>query len=406
MSMTDRLYYDDAYLTEFSARIVERLTVGGQPAVVLDRTAFYPTGGGQPHDTGLIAEATVLDVFTREEDAAVVHVLAEEVSGDEVTCCVDWTRRFDHMQHHTGQHILTRAFEQVAAAHTVGFHLGNESVTIDLDVPTIPPEVAEQAEDLANRIVWEDRPVVVRLISPDEAAGVRVRLMPDHLLTAGLRVIDIVGFDQTACGGTHVARTGEVGIIKIIRLEKRGAETRVEFRCGGRALRDYREKHNILSQLAADLTCSHREVGEALTRLRADLKAAQRALKTATAQLITYEAEHLLTHAAVVGSVRVVKAAFEGREVGEVRALASRLVETAGVVALLGTAGEKAQVILAHSADLPFDLNAALRQALAVLGEARGGGRPDFVQGGGIPASAEQVAAALDAAERVFLAGL
>jgi len=346
----------------------------------------------------------VVDVFTREEDAAVVHVLAEEVDGNEVVCHVDWARRFDHMQHHTGQHILTRAFEQIAGAHTVGFHLGDESVTIDLDVPAVPPEVAEQVEEFANRIVWEDRPVLVQLIPPDEAEGVRVRLMPDHLLTAGLRVIDIVGFDRTACGGTHVTRTGQIGIIKIIRLEKRGAETRVEFRCGGRALRDYHEKHDILSRLAADLTCSHREVGEALNRLRADLKATQRALKTATAQLIAYEVEHLLARATRRGEVRVVKAAFEGRDMGDLRTLAGRLVEAPNVVALLGTAGEKAQVILACSADLPYDLNVALQQALALLGGARGGGRPDFAQGGGVAASADQINAVLEAAERVLFA--
>lgn len=402
--MTERLYYDDAYLTDCTAQVVERLNIGGRPAVVLDRTCFYPTGGGQPHDVGTIGGAAVVDVFTREEDAAVVHVLADEVAQDEVTCHVDWVRRFDHMQHHTGQHILTRAFEQVVGAHTVGFHLGDESVTIDLDVAAVPQKATGQVEELANRIVWEDRPVTVQLIPPDEAEDVRVRLMPDHLLTAGLRVIDIEGFDRTACGGTHVARTGQIGIIKVIRLEKRGAETRVEFRCGGRALRDYREKHDILSHLAADLTCSHREVGEALVRLRAELKTAQRALKVATAQLIAYEAEHLLTHAAMRGEVRVVKAAFEGRDVGEVRALASRLVETPGVVALLGTAGEKAQVILARSADLPHDLDAALRQALTMLGGMRGGGRPDFAQGGGVAASADQVNAVLDAAERALFA--
>ena len=402
--MTERLYYNDASLTEFTARVVERLNVGGRPAVVLDRTCFYPTGGGQPHDVGTIGGAAVVDVFTREEDAAVVHVLAEEVDGNEVVCHVDWARRFDHMQHHTGQHILTRAFEQIAGAHTVGFHLGDESVTIDLDVPAVPPEVAEQVEEFANRIVWEDRPVLVQLIPPDEAEGVRVRLMPDHLLTAGLRVIDIVGFDRTACGGTHVTRTGQIGIIKIIRLEKRGAETRVEFRCGGRALRDYHEKHDILSRLAADLTCSHREVGEALNRLRADLKATQRALKTATAQLIAYEVEHLLARATRRGEVRVVKAAFEGRDMGDLRTLAGRLVEAPNVVALLGTAGEKAQVILACSADLPYDLNVALQQALALLGGARGGGRPDFAQGGGVAASADQINAVLEAAERVLFA--
>jgi alanyl-tRNA synthetase len=245
---------------------------------------------------------------------------------------------------------------------------------------------------------------MARLVDQNAADGVRVRMMPDHLLTEGLRVIEIEGFDQTACGGTHVARTGEIGLIKIIKVEKRGDGLRVEFCCGGRALRDYRTKHAIISQLAADLTCSYREVGDALERLQADLKDAQRALRAATARLIELEAEHLLANAAALGGARLVKAAFDERDPGEVRALASRLVEAPAVIALLGTSGEKAQLFLARSADLPYDMNAALRQGLAVLGNARGGGRPDFAQGGGVPASSEQVQAALEAAGQVLRA--
>jgi alanyl-tRNA synthetase len=402
--MTERLYYADAYTTEFTARVAERVVTGGRPAVVLDRTYFYAASGGQPADRGTIGGAAVEDVFAREGDAAVVHVLAREVLQDEVACRVDWPRRFDHMQQHTGQHILTQAFVQVAGAQTVGFHLSDDTVTIDLDMPQLAPAVVTEVEDLANRVIYEDRPVMARLVDQNAADGVRVRMMPDHLLTEGLRVIEIEGFDQTACGGTHVARTGEIGLIKIIKVEKRGDGLRVEFCCGGRALRDYRTKHAIISQLAADLTCSYREVGDALERLQADLKDAQRALRAATARLIELEAEHLLANAAALGGARLVKAAFDERDPGEVRALASRLVEAPAVIALLGTSGEKAQLFLARSADLPYDMNAALRQGLAVLGNARGGGRPDFAQGGGVPASSEQVQAALEAAGQVLRA--
>ncbi len=400
--MTQRLYYDDPYTTEFTARVVETLSVAGQPAVILDRTYFYPTGGGQPADRGSIDGVDVLDVAPREEDAAVLHVLAAPPDSVEVQCRIDWPRRFDHMQHHTGQHILTQAFVQVAEAHTVSFHLSEDSVTIDLDKPPMPPEVVAKVEDLANRVICEDRPVTQRLVDPSDTEGVRMRRMPGHLLTDGLRVIEVEGFDQTACGGTHVARTGEIGLIKIVRLDRHADGTRVEFRCGGRALHDYREKNDILLGLAAQLTCGYWEIGGAIDRLRADLKETQRMLRANTARLIEAEAAHLLASAEVRDGVRVISAAFEDRDVADVRALASRLVETPGTLVLFGLAGEKSQLILARSADLPHNMNQPLQAALPHLGDARGGGRPDFTQGGGVPAGLDAVRAALDAAAKAL----
>lgn len=404
--ITNRLYYNDSYTTEFSARIVEQMHVGDRPAVILDRTYFYPTGGGQPHDTGYINDVRVVEVLPREADGAVLHILSNEMAADrEVSCRIDWERRFDHMQHHTGQHILTQAFVEVARAHTVGFHLSPDSVTIDLDRADIAPEVVAQAEDLANRIVYENRPVKVRLVRPGEAASIRVRMMPDHLLTQGLRVIEVEGFDVTACGGTHVAHTGEIGLIKVLKLANHRGGSRVEFRCGWRALRDYRDKNRLLNQLSADLTVGYWEMGDALARLRGELQDAQRALKAATKQLLEYEAESLLAGAPVRSGVRMVKAAFEGRGADEVRALASRLTQGEATLVMLGTSGEKAQIILARSADLPLDLNQPLQAALSALGGGRGGGRPEFCQGGGVPAGAAQVEMALGEAERAILAG-
>jgi alanyl-tRNA synthetase len=303
------------------------------------------------------------------------------------------------MQHHTGQHILTQAFVQIAGAQTIGFHLGSDVVTIDLDKVDLPLRQVGETEDLANQIIVDDRPVTIHIIDPDEADHVRMRRMPDQLLTGGLRVIEVEDFDTTACGGTHVARTGEIGLLKILRLEAKGDGTRVEFLCGGRALADYREKHDILTGLAADLTTGYRDVPDSLDKLRSELKNGQKALKRATEQLVIYEAEHLLAAAEQHGDVRVVKAAPETFDAGDQRALASRLIEAGGVVALLGIPGEASQLLFARSADLPYDMNPAIRAAFAALGEGRGGGRPEFVQGGGAAATAAQLMNAFAAAE-------
>ncbi len=397
-----RLYYDDAYTRAFSARVVERLMQDGHPAVILDQTYFYPTSGGQPNDAGTLGGADVIDVTARKEDGAVIHVLSGEVSGDQVACVVDWARRFDHMQHHTGQHILSQAFVQVADAHTVGFHLSADSITIDLDRVNLSDETIEQVELLANEVVWADRPVTARIVQPDDAEGVRIRKLPEHLLTGGLRVIDIDGFDVTACGGTHVARTGEIGLIKVLKLEKRGDKTRVEFCCGGRALRDYREKNAIANQLAAGLTCALGEIPQAVARLQDDFKAAQRALKAANGLLLDAEAERLVAGAPDGDGIRLVKGVYPDRSFGDLRDLAARIAQQPRAVALLATSGDKAQVVLARSADLPQDMNALLKQILPLLGGGRGGGQPQMAQGGG-SADQDQISAALDTAERLLL---
>lgn len=397
--MTERLYYHDAHTVDFTAHVVERLGVDEHPAVVLDQTYFYPTSGGQPNDTGKIGKAAVLDVQTREDDHAVLHILDAAVEDDEVICQVDWARRLDHMQHHTGQHILTQAFVQLTGAQTIGFHLGSDVVTIDLDRAELSPQSVVEVESLTNQIITEDRPVTIRIIDPEEADQVRMRRMPDQLLTGGLRVIEVEGFDTTACGGTHVARTGEIGLLKILRLEAKGDGTRVEFLCGGRALADYQAKHDILTGLAADLTTGYADVPDSVEKLRGELKDAQKALKQATQQLVAYEAKRLLLEAKRRGEVQIIKATFDTFDAGDLRALASRLIETDGIVTLLGLPGETSHLVFARSADLSYDMNPALQAAFTALGDGRGGGRPDFVQGGGPAATAAQLTEAFDIAE-------
>jgi len=401
--MTQRLYYNDSYIQRFTARIVERATIKDRPAVVLDQTCFYPTGGGQPNDTGTIGGVETLDVNSRD-DHAVVHMLAGELGPeDEVACQINYPRRFDHMQQHTGQHILTRAFVEIAGANTIAFHLGVDSVTIDLDQATLPPETVDRVEDLANQIVAENRPVKARIVSPDEFAAMnaRARKMPDSLATDGIRIVEIADFDITACGGTHVSHAGEIGVIKILKLERKASETRVEFRCGGRALRDYRLKNAVTNMLAADLTVGAGELDQAVARLKTDIKETRAALKDAQARLIEHEASALIAAAELRGDIRLIRAALADRDVAEARALATRLVINDNTIALVALTGDKAQFLFARSANLPHDMSMALKRALAVVGSDRGGGRPEFAQGGGV-ADASQVEAALNEAMRAI----
>jgi alanyl-tRNA synthetase len=400
--MTERLYYADAYTRQFTGRVTERLTVDGHPAVVLDRSAFYPTGGGQPHDTGKLNAVNVIDVQQRKEDHAVIHVLDAPLESDDVEGLIDWARRFDHMQQHTGQHILTQAFVQSCGASTVGFHLSAESVTIDLDRSELPPEAFIVAEELANIIVFENRPVTARYVNPDEVEGIRVRRIPEALATDGLRIIDITDFDVTACGGTHVNATGSIGLIKIVKTEKRGDKTRLEFRCGGRAFSDYRIRTAVLNHLTPVLNCGFWEVDTAVMRLLDQLQNTQRSLRQAQARLTEYDAQVLLASVEPENGLRTIKLVVD-YDLDQARLLAQTLTTQPGVLALIGIPGERAHVIMARSPNLPYDMNEGLKRALNLLGGGRGGGQPDFVQGGGMSADGPQLTRALDAAAQALL---
>ena len=413
--MTKRLYYTDSYCTRFSARVIERLAWEGRPAVVLDRTAFYPTSGGQPADRGTLDGVEVLDVVVREEDDAIVHVLSEDPSGfpkpegSEVEGVLDWDRRFDHMQQHTGQHILSAAFEQVLDGDTVGFHLGAEASTVDINVARLEPAAVMPVEELANRVVWGDRPVGARFVGSDELAALPLRRPP--AVEGPVRIVEIAGpstarlsvrlgahaegspesdsghsFDVNPCGGTHVARTGEIGLIKIVRLDYRGNETRVEFLCGERALRDYRAKNVMANQLAAMLTVGHWELDQAVGRLQADDKQLRQNLRRARKRLLKVEASELAETAVVHEPYRVVwkvwerSGSFPEKPPGELRALAQELAQRPGVLALLVSVGERTHLCFARADGVDLDVAALLREACAQLG-GKGGGRPHLAQG-------------------------
>ncbi len=232
--MTERLYYADSYLTEFTAALVQQERRCDRVAVVLDKTAFYPASGGQPCDTGFLGDVAVVEV-EESQSGAITHILASEVPAGSLRGRIDWDRRFDHMQQHSGQHILSQAFLKTAGAGTASFHLGRETSTIDIEVARPSAEEIAAAESLASGIVFEDRPISVLNVGRQRLGELGVR--KESQREGEIRVIDIEGFDRSPCGGTHVRRTGEIGLIAILSWEHYKGMTRVEFVCGARSLR-------------------------------------------------------------------------------------------------------------------------------------------------------------------------
>ena len=384
--MTHRLYYSDSYLLEFDATVIDAQPRNAHVGVVLDRTAFYPTSGGQPHDTGTLNNLPVIDVLEDEEDR-IVHVVAEDVQGT-VRGTVDWSRRFDHMQQHTGQHILSQACLRTLGAQTRAVHLGGEVSTLDLDRPEMSAEAVASAEDLANQIVFEDRPVLVREVEETDLISLQLRRPPKK--HGRIRVVEVEDFDRSACGGTHVRRTGEVGPIKIRRWERFKGGTRVEFYCGWRALRDYRWKNALTLELASQLTVKDAEVLGAVSRLAGQLRDRDRVLADVQDRLIDLEARQRL--AQTPGPPYLVAAVLPEWTTAMVTAMAGRLAKADSTVAVLGSS--EGHLVIARSADLDLDAAALLTQVVQQHG-GRGGGRPAYAQGSvPVPRITEAVEAA------------
>ena len=402
MMTTLRLYCDDPYQREFEARVVERTEVGDRPAVILNRSCFYPTSGGQPHDTGTLNGVPVVDVIERPDNGAVVHVLGGELDGPGVRGRIDWARRFDLMQQHTGQHILSQACVEVLGAETMSFHLGQSASTIDRNRTPLTRAEVDEALALANRVVFDDRPGRARFVTPEELAQLPLRKRP--AVSGPVRVVEVSGFDWSACGGTHCRATGEVGPIAVTKVERRGGETRLEFLCGGRAVADHREKHRLLSALAERFSVGWWEVPEAVERLAGEAETNRKALNESHDRLLDCEAARLVAQAERRGAVRIVKAVFAEREVESVRRLAMRVAEHDGCVALLGIAGAKAHLVFARAADLDHDVSALLKMACRLVGGG-GGCRPNLAQGGGPRPDRVEEALAL-AVETLVTAGL
>lgn len=386
MPATERLYYHDSHLIEFEARVVDQTErVSGWTAITLDRTAFYPTGGGQPSDTGTIDGARVVECIDDEENG-ILHIIQGRAPdiGATVKGRIDWARRLDHMQQHTGQHILSQAFVTLFNAPTRSFRVLEESCEIDVDLDNPTTEIIERAVGLANNVIWEDRAIMVREVSSAEASELPLRKEPAR--AGDLRVIEIEGFDLTPCGGTHAYRTGEVGIIVVRHWERAKGLTRIEFLAGNRALADYRRANKTARNIASLFSSGRDDAPTLAIRMIEENKDLQRRMRVLEEVAARVEAEDLLKEVATEGveqTTRIVNKIFENRDAEALKHLALALIAHPNVIGLLASRDQDAvRLIFARSANASGDMNALMREACAML-EGRGGGKPDLAQGGG-----------------------
>jgi alanyl-tRNA synthetase len=376
---TERLYYSDSHLIEFDARVVDLSDrVSGWTAVVLDRTAFYPTGGGQPSDTGTLNGARVVECID-DGDNGVLHVVqgTAPLRDAVVHGRVDWSRRLDHMQQHTGQHILSQAFVSLYNAPTRSFRVLETSCEIDVDLSNPTTDVIERAVELANNVIWEDRAITIRNVTSGEAAELPLRKEPAR--KGDLRLIEIEGFDLTPCGGTHAYRTGEVGMIAVRSWERAKGLTRIEFVAGTRALADYRKANKSAREVAGLFSTGRDDVPQVAAQMIEEHKELNRRIRALEEIAAEVEAEKLLASAQDGVIVQV----FPDRDADSLKKLAHALIAKPQTIALLASRDrDTARLVFARSADASGDMSLLMREACMML-DGRGGGRPDMAQGGG-----------------------
>ncbi len=372
ISETKRLYFDNAYQTEFEAEVLGKMEYQGKLAVILDQTVFYPEGGGQPSDYGKLSDVTVEQVL--EHDGKILHILDHPVQGTTVYGKIDWDRRFDHMQQHAGQHILSQCFDKLLSGRTMSFHLGEHVSTLEIAVASITDAEVDRVEACANQTVFQNREIKTYFVDETELAQVPLRKPPQK--QGSIRVVEVAGFDFSACGGTHPRSTGEIGLIKLLKRDKIRKHSRFEFVCGNRALWDYRSKHRILADVAVKFSSAEFDLSRAVEKFLLEHKNNLSALKKLRGEALLQEAEEIAKE--IQGPVLI--KVFQDRPVPDVRQLALSLIQTPGRVVLFGVqVGSRAHVIMGRSEDLSLDMR-DLIPIVSTLLNARGGGRPSLVE--------------------------
>lgn len=381
---TERLYYSDAWLRSFDATVLavrEREGAAGCQ-VALDRSAFYPSSGGQPNDTGTLGGARVDDVIA--EEGVVWHGLAAgeagPLVGERVHGQIDWARRYDHMQQHTGQHLLSQVFESLYGFETVSVHMGAEENTLDLQTPELEPGQILEAESVVRDRICDSLPVHVYFVDEAELAKVPLRRPPK--VSGTIRIVEIDKYDYSACGGTHCRSTAEAGPIQILRTERRRGLVRVSFICGRRAAEDYERKHRMLVETAALFSSDLAQIPALVERNLTQVKEQRRRIDDLAAELARADAARLLASAETLpGGAWLVQECSVGRDATSLRALASALVASPNGVALLASAHDgRLMVLFARGGDAPGHMGNLLRSVLQEVG-GNGGGRPEFAQG-------------------------
>jgi len=402
--MTDHLYYHDSFLYDFEAEVKETAETP-RPALILDRTAFYPTSGGQIHDTGLIHAGT--DAFVRPpseakgsasgeqllkvtevveaEDGRIVHYLEAPVKdlkpGTRIRGQIDVTRRRDHMQQHTGQHVLSAAFVRLFNMPTVSFHMADDYCSIDLDTPVLAKEQVEAAERLANEIILENRPVDIRFVTREEAANLGLRKIPPAERNQ-LRLIEVRDFDLSACGGTHVRQTGQIGCVLLRKTERVRQGWRVEFVAGQRAVATARRDFATLTEAGAVFSSHIYDVPQQARKSLDEIRTLRKAAEQSQEELAAAQATSILAGAPETNGHKLIVQNFTDRDLSAIKLLAQKLTRLApNVVTLLSTTAPQPAMVFAQSPGQPFDMGALMKETITKFG-GRGGGSKDMAQGG------------------------
>jgi len=371
-AQTQRLYFDNPYQVKFEARVVMRGIQDGRPALILDQTCFYPESGGQPSDKGTINGVKVIGVLEKGE--RIVHLLEEDIPEDEIKGKIDWTTRFDYMQQHSGQHILSQSFYELLEGETLSFHLGEELSTVEIDIREIHDEEIEKVERRANEIVFQDREIKLYFVPEEKSKEIPLRKPPQK--KGLIRVVEVSDFDYSACGGTHCRRTGEIGMVKILKWERIRNNLRFDFLCGQRALKDYTWKNRILRQLARQFTVSELQVLSSVEKLFSDTKSQRKRLRKMQEKTAQFEAQEIIGKT----KEKIIKEIWTEKTPEEAKFLALNIARRGDFVVLYALKREKSgHFILAASENLNLDMR-ELVPLITPLIKGKGGGSPYLVE--------------------------
>ncbi len=379
---TEKLYYQNQYIRSFTAKLQKsEKDEQGRFYAVLDQTAFYATGGGQPHDTGTINDVKVIDV--EEVDGEIHHYVEKPLEmQNECVCEIDWNRRFDHMQQHSGQHILSAAFDHLFSYRTVSFHLGQEICTIDIETENLSEDEAFQAENFANSIILENRPIEAKWVSEDELE--KYSLRKELSVSENMRLVIIPDFDYNGCGGTHPKSTGEVSTVKILHWEKQKKNIRVYFVSGNRVIQQLHEKHKVIQSLMTILSAPQEKLEEAAYRVLQYSKELEKNIDDLKMKLLGDEANVLINGAQEFNTHKLIKVIFTNRPMAELQQLGKTIIANTDniVVLLLNEQDKKIQLVCARSNDVNINMNKVIKQILPII-NGKGGGSDSVAQGGG-----------------------
>ena len=378
------LYQKDPTVLEFEATVVDMLTLPDRrKGIVLDQSYFYPTGGGQEYDTGQIGSARVVEVFKADANSPSVHVVDGEVSLGPVKAFINSERRLRHTQHHTAQHLLTQCLLRQTGYETVSANInGYSPSTLDLVWTQINKSDLEQAESLANRIIYENHLVKTYFVTPDELKSIPLRRPPK--VTENIRIVEIDGYDYSPCGGTHVLQTGSIGLVKVLKAERQNDRLRIYFIAGLQAMEIFSQMYDLFSSLANQMSISWQDIPEVVSKQADQLNNLQKDFQALRQASIKYEAHELVEKAEEYAGIRLLRASFEGRPVNELRMMAEELKQIPDLVAFLATYdGQKASLVVICGEASVKDARQLLTNKLALIG-GKGGGDPRLAQGGGV----------------------